>query len=114
MMEWKVYRVNKRIKSAGATETIIGEKVPTGFILEVTQMCVMDETTADKLLRLGIRDVTDKDNILQVYDGATAFECHLNGVVFLEAGEAPIGIITTAAASDYCDLSVQGKLYPLS
>ena len=111
-MNFRSYRQDKAIKSAGAVEKLKGEKVPPGYVLEVTHMAVADETKADQLLELGYVDVAGEDRILTANDGTTRYEWHLTGRAWIEEGEEPFGRVTTAGANDIVVFSCHGKLWP--
>ena len=111
-MSHRSYRQDKQIKSGGAVEKLLGEKVPEGFTLEVTHMAVADESRADQLLELGYVDVAGEDRILAANDGTTRYECHLTGRAWIEAGEQPFGRVTTAQDGDAVVFSCHGKLWP--
>lgn len=110
-MRYRRYRYLNALKSAGQTETFKGPEVPDGMVLEITSMMVADRTTVDKLLRVGMLDQNDNLHDFDVNDGTTAFAARLRGQAWLEEGESPAGIVTSAGANDYCSFSVHGRLW---
>ncbi len=113
MVEWKIYRVNKQIKADTEIETITGTKVPEGYYLEVTFIGITDITSPGKNLEVGYADVIGIHRILNATHSPQIHHHHIPGGIFLHAGEAPYGRITTAEGGDDCYFICHGKLYPV-
>ena len=113
-MDYRTYRQDKQIKAEAEVEKISGEKVPAGYILEVTHMSITDITTGGKVLELGYTDATGEDREICLNEGTNLHHHHLVGEVYLMEGEQPYGRITTADANDICYFSCHGKLWPKS
>ena len=111
-MEFRIYRQQRKVESAGAVEKLVGEEVPEGYVLEVTHMAVADLDTANQLMELGYVDQAGVDRILDAEDGSQNYGLHLPGRVWLEAGEQPFGRVTTASDGDGVIFSCHGKLWP--
>jgi len=112
MVEWKVYRQSQTVKGTDAVVTILGEKVPEGYILEITNMGLTDVTTPNLKLEIGYVDVTGEYRVFYIDKRTAKIELHLTGRVYLEAGERPYGRITTAVDGDEIHFNVHGKLWP--
>lgn len=111
-MLWLPYRYDVKIESEGTELTLKGHKVPEGFVLEVTQIAIVDITTGAIHLSVGYIGV---ENAYHVYcmNAGTNINIHqLYGAQFCFAGEAPAGRITTPTDGDDCYFSVNGKLWP--
>lgn len=113
-MNYRKYRQDKQVASAGAIEKLKGEEVPDGYVLEVTHMSVVDETTANLLLELGYEDPSGDDKILTANNGTNRYEWHLTGHAWIMGGETPFGRVTTAVDGDVVAFSCHGKLWPTS
>ena len=105
------YRQDKKIVTVTTTIKIKGEKVPEGYLLEVTHMSISDLDTADKLLELGYETLSEDEKILLANKGTQNYQCKLNGHVWIEGGEAPFGRVTSPTNSDDVAFSCHGKLY---
>lgn len=110
-MRYRRYRYLNDLKSKGATETFKAPEVPDGFALEIMSMMVSDRTTSNKLLRVGMLDQNDVFHDFDVDDGTNAFAARLRGQAWIEEGERPAGMVTSASANDYCSFSVHGRLW---
>jgi len=93
---------------------MVGEKVPVGFILEVTKMSITDISAPDKVLELGYIDLAGEYRVICMNKGANMNHHHITGRPFLMAGEQPYGRITTAGAGDDCYFICHGKLWPVA
>ena len=113
-MEYKIYRVNKRIEGDIEVETILGTKVPEGYFLEVTFISVTDITSPGKKLELGYVDVGGIDRVLDMTHSPQVHHHYVPGGVFLMAGEVPYGRVTTAEGGDDIFFICHGRLYPVN
>jgi len=111
-MGYRRYRYLNDLKSAGQTETFKGPEVPDGMVLEITSMAVCDRTTGGKVLRIGMLDGDDVFHDFDVHDPTRKNAARLRGFAWIEEGERPAGIVTSAGANDYCSFSVHGRLWP--
>lgn len=112
-MEWKIYRFNVKIEGDLEVEKIVGGKVPGGQILEVTFMAISDITSPGKKLELGYVDVAGEDRVLDLAHTPNLHHHHIPGGVWLMAGEAPYGRVTTAEGGDDIYFTCHGKLWPV-
>ena len=112
-LDWKIYRYCVKIEAQTRVETMIGNKVPEGYILEVTDMAITNITAHGDDLELGYIDVAGEDRVICADNGATKHHHHLTGQVFLMAGEQPYGRVTTAADGDDIYFICHGKLWPV-
>lgn len=112
-MDYRIYRQTLKIEAQTRVEKMVGEKVPEGFILEVTSMSVSNITAHADDLELGYIDAGGEDRVIRITNGAAKHEHEITGQVFLMAGEQPYGRITTAADGDDCYFICHGKLWPV-
>ena len=112
-MEYRIYRQVKAIEADAEVETMVGEKVPDGFILEVTKMSVTDISSGGKKLELGYVDLGGVDRVICMNEGTNTHHHHLTGRVFLMTGEQPYGRIDEASDGDDCYFICHGKLWPV-
>jgi len=111
-MEYKIYRQDKKIVTGTDTVKITGERVPPGFILELTHVDIADLTTPDKLQELGYETIDGSERILTADKGGQNYSTYLRGRAFLEEGEKPFGRVTTPTDGDVVIFSCHGKLWP--
>lgn len=113
MRGWKVYRQNKSVIAPDTDDLkITCEKVPEGFILELTQACLADHSTANNLQEIGFDTIDGVEKTLTADDGSQNFSTHMRGSAYLVAGEAPYGKVESPTGNDVITLSVHGKLWP--
>jgi len=111
-MLWLPYRYDVKIESGGEEVTPHGHKVPDGFVLEVTQIAIVDITRGDQQLSVGYIDVMNAYHVFCMNKGTNLNIHQIYGEQFVFAGEAPAGRITTPEDGDDCYFSVHGKLWP--
>jgi len=107
-----VYRYHQQITAPSTTTvTFEGTKARRQQTIEITYMAVMDETTANKLLKLGIRDSGGVDHVIGARQATQWKSVRMVGKIYLVEGEAPIGIVTSPTASDVLNFVVHGIIY---
>lgn len=107
-----IYRFHQEITAPDTTTvTFEGPKAKREQTIEITYMAVVDETTNNKLLKLGIRDSDKVDRILKAKQHATHLTAEMEGKIYLVEGEAPIGIVDTPTASNVLSFAVHGVIY---
>jgi len=111
-MPWLPYRYDTKIESDGTELTLNGHKVPEGFVLEVTQIAIVDITTGATHLSVGYLDVMNAYHVFCMNAGTSLSMHQIYGEQYVFAGEAPAGRITTPTDGDDCYFSVHGKLWP--
>ena len=114
MLEWRVYRSDKKIEAEAEVEKIVGEEVPEGYMLEVTHMTIADATTAAQTLELGYVSMTEVDRVICINQTANLKGLRCMGVIYIQAGESPYGRVTTAVNGDDIYFSCHGKLWKIS
>ena len=113
-MSQRHYRSDKETTTTTDTKRITHEKVPTGYVLEVTSFNCADRTTANKALELGYVDGSSVDRVLTFNNGTTNYNCELKGTCFLVEGEAPYAEVTSPTSSDVFMSSCHGRLWPVA
>lgn len=111
-MQWLPYRYDVKIESEGTELTLKGHKVPEGFVLEITQIAIVDITTGATHLSVGYIGVENAYHVFCMNTGTNTNMHQLYGEQFVFADEAPAGRITTPTDGDDCYFSVNGKLWP--
>jgi len=107
-----IYRYHQEITAPDTTTvTFEGPKAKREQTIELTYMAVVNETTNNKLLKLGIRDSDKVDHIISAREAAQWKCARMFGKVFLIEGESPIGIVTTPTANDVLSFAVHGVIY---
>ncbi len=88
-----------------------GPEVRRGQLVEITHLSVVDYTTADKSLLIGVKDSVGTTHYFRKEDGTAKYACHLSGRVFLVSGEKPIGVVESPGTSDVLYFSAYGTVY---
>jgi len=112
-MKERIYRQSQKITSDGEIETIHGEEVPDGYRLEVTNMGIACLDKTGQILELGYVDQTDNYHVFYIDQRLAKVETHVNGTVYIAAGEKPYGRVTTPDDDDVVYFNVHGKLWPV-
>lgn len=106
------FRYRQHVKAPSTdTVTFESDRVRKGELVKVLLAQVLDSTTANKKLVLGIRDAEGNDHYLHQVQETLTFEAHLEGEVYLIEGEKFIGIVTSPTLSDECFFTVDGEKY---
>jgi hypothetical protein len=105
------YAYTSKLGASGSgTVTFEGTPIPRGCLGVLSFISVIDYTTADKKLILGVRDAGGNDRYLRVVDIANTYEAVLEGPIVLLEGETPIGIVESPTTSDVLYFSAYGVL----
>ena len=82
-------------------------------IVEITFASVVDYTSTNCKLILGIRDAGGNDHYLRVVQGAAVRDLTMEGKIYLLPGEKPIAIVEDPGANDVLYCSFDGVIYEL-
>jgi len=88
---------------------IEGPAVPTGHVVRLTSMYVIDLTTVNRSLRLGYSRGGTAHWFKRGNAGASSFGIGLDGDLILVEGEKPIGRVESAPSDDSCVLIARGE-----
>lgn len=107
----------KKSPSGSSTVTFVSQKVGQNQQVVVKYASVVDYTTANKVLILGIRDTGGNDHYLQVNDPLATYHAEhsleLQGEITLVEGESLIGVVESPGSSDALYFSVFGDRYTI-
>lgn len=105
----EVYTV-ERIEKVTATDdkTIEGDPVPTGKVLRIEFMSVLDITTASKTVRFGYLKENTQHFFKRLAVGASAYGTELDGSLYLVEGEKPICQVESPTIGDEIRFYVRG------
>jgi hypothetical protein len=104
----------KDTRSSAATKTFVGVEVGRGRIAEITFASVVDYTSTNTKLILGIRDAGGADHYLRVVQGAAVRDLSMEGKIYLLPGEKPIAIVEDPGAADVLYCSFHGIVYEMT
>jgi len=111
-MQYRRYRYSTRFVSDGGDEQTHAREVPFGYVLEVTHFSGGMVSEAVRIVALGYTDSTGDDNILSNIEYNHLHSSHVQGHVWIEAGEKPYVKIYRMDATEEGFLSVHGRLWP--
>jgi hypothetical protein len=94
-----------------ATVTLKTLPVQQGTVVEITHASIMDYTTVNKKMIIGIEDSMGNVNYVTVLYDSTYMTPMLSGNVFLEERERMIGTVVTPTTSDVLYFTVHGRIY---
>ena len=101
----------KAIGGNGTNTTFVSQKVPRGQTIEITYASVIDYTTKNKKLELGIRSVDSVDVYLKSVQESSTFGISIDTPIMLYEGESLIGVVEATTTSDALHFSVHGKRF---
>ena len=109
------YHVHGYVKAEAEDTQLLGYPVPRGQTAIITYMAILDNTTANKKLILGIRDGSGHDHYIDAYAGTATYTTNhslkIEGEIVLMENEQPFGIVVSASSSDECYFTAHGGLY---
>jgi len=104
-----VYRAEAEVLKAPAGDVDMeGVPVPTGCLVKIETMYVVDLTTANKTMRLGYERAGVKYWVRREAPGATVYGLGMVEPLILGEGEKPICRVESATASDECRFFARG------
>jgi len=95
-------------KAATGDVDLEGERVPEGCMLRLEFFGVMDLTTANKTVRLGVKRAGAVTWLKRISVGASAYGTILERPVLLRALESPVGRVESATAADVLQMVARG------
>ena len=105
----EVYTVERVEKVTAVTDkTIEGDPVPTGKVLCINFMSVLDITTASKAVKLGYLKENTQHFFKRLAVGASAYGTELDGTLYLVEGEKPICQVESPTVGDEIRFYVRG------
>jgi len=106
----EIYRSEKQQPAPSTSDlTIVGEKVPTGKAVLIETFFAIDQTTANKTLRLGYDRGGTKFWIKRAAAGSGIYGLALDRPLYLVENEAPAIMIESPTTGDVCLLVARGE-----
>ena len=93
--------------------TLVGPKVPQDHYATIESMSIINYTTANKMLLLGMRDASGKDHYSHNIKAANTYCVQANGQVILRENESIIGVCLSPTSADEIYVTAHGFIYPM-
>lgn len=104
-----VYSSVQNPKALAVTDLeILGDKVPTGKVVSIETFFVIDQTTANKTIKIGFRRGGVNYYVKREAAGASTYGITMDRPLILVEGERPIATIESPSINDVCLLVARG------
>lgn len=85
-----------------------GRAIPAGKVVRIETYYVIDETTANKTMKLGYVKAEKTITLKREAAGTSAYHVRLEGRLILVEGEKPKATVESPTSGDECRLLVKG------
>jgi len=93
---------------ASADLEILGDEVPEGKVVSIETFFVIDQTTANKTIKIGFRRGGKDYYIKREAAGASIYGVTMDRSLILVEGERPIAVVEAPTVNDVCLMVARG------
>jgi len=104
-----IYLSVQNPKALAATDLeILGDEVPEGKVVSIETFFVIDQTTANKTMKIGFRRGGTDYYVKRQAAGASIYGVTMDRPLILVEGERPIAIVESPTINDVCLMVARG------